>query len=179
MTGISAFNPAIDSRYVIGYPSRFCTSFSSSTTLGMVRLYPLEIYFGICYKKNMQVLIINFINIIPVCFLLLCLYFCYCVCLHYRSSKKFLVGWGWILCLLLPSHGNLFLCLYFIRHATFLSNSQVTGSALQHLGTSYLISLISFLGYDTLSRCRAVLSCRLLCSFLSEKSHMKCTFLSS
>lgn len=50
MAGISALNPAIDSQDVIGYP--FCTSFSPSTGLGMVRLYPLEMYFGICYKKT-------------------------------------------------------------------------------------------------------------------------------
>lgn len=153
--------------------SWFCTS--SSTRLGMVRPYPLEIYFGICYQKTMQGLITNFVNVIPVCFLLMCLYFYCWFCLHFRSSKKFLVGWGWILCLLLLSHGNLFLCLYFTIYATCLSNSQVTRSALHHMGTS----CISFLDYDTRSRCRAFLSCRLLCSLLSGECHMKCTILSS
>lgn len=52
MTGISTFNLAIDSQYVIRYPSCFCISFSPLARVGMLRLDSLEIYLVSVTKES-------------------------------------------------------------------------------------------------------------------------------
>lgn len=162
MTGISTFSPAIGSQYATGYPSWVFTFFPPSTRLRLVRLYSLEAYFFTCYlkKKHMQDLINNFMYISPMCFLLLfvLLLLCSLSQSRYFYSSETVVGFF---------HRNIFLVFYQISHISV--QHQVTGTALQWLGMFYPTSLVSFLGNNTsdssLSRCKAVLSCRVVCSY--------------